>query len=79
MGLPRIDTSVVEAPIAGVAPNEIGDYKMANKLLHFGALLLALSLPVAAHAQSDLRLCPPQTHSETFPNGNGYWCVPNSW
>ena len=52
---------------------------MASKFLRFGALLFALALPVAAHAQNDLRVCPPQTHSETFPNGNGYWCVPNSW
>ena len=53
---------------------------MTSKLLRYGVLLLALSLSAAAQAQqSDLRVCPPQTHSETFPNGNGYWCVPNSW
>jgi hypothetical protein len=52
---------------------------MTSKFLRFGALLLALSLPVVAHAQGDLRVCPPQTHSESFPNGNGYWCAPNSW
>jgi len=58
---------------------------MTSKFLRYGVLLLAMSLPLAAHAQqagdsyvNDFRPCPPGTHAQTFPNGNGYWCVPNS-
>jgi hypothetical protein len=58
---------------------------MTSKFLRCGVLLFAMSLPLAAHAQqtgdsyeNNFRLCPPDTHSQTFPNGNGYWCVPNS-
>jgi hypothetical protein len=56
---------------------------MTSKFLRYGALLLALSLSVGAQAQSwgsnfdDRRPCPPGTHSQTFPNGSGYRCVPD--
>jgi hypothetical protein len=55
---------------------------MTSKLLRYGAVLLALSLSFAAQAQSDsyfsdLRQCPAGTHSESFPSGQGYRCVPN--
>jgi hypothetical protein len=55
---------------------------MTFKFLRSGVLLLAMALPLATHAKSydnNFRTCPPGTHSETFPNGNGYWCVPNHW
>jgi hypothetical protein len=53
---------------------------MAFKFLRIGVVFLALSAPAAVGAQqSDLRPCPPGTHSETYPNGNGYWCVANRW
>jgi hypothetical protein len=56
---------------------------MTSRFIKFAMLLLALSLPLGAHAQqaggshfNDLRSCPPGTQSYSFPNGNGYWCVP---
>jgi hypothetical protein len=53
---------------------------MAFKFFRIGVVFLALSAPAAVGAQqSDLRPCPPGTHSETYPNGNGYWCVGNRW
>jgi hypothetical protein len=55
---------------------------MTSKLLKFGAFFLVLSLSFAAQAQyasafNDLRVCQPGTHSETFPGGQGYRCVPD--
>jgi hypothetical protein len=54
---------------------------MTSKWLRYGALVLALCLPMGAQAQSsgsgfdDRRPCPQGTHSQTFPNGQGYRCV----
>jgi hypothetical protein len=60
---------------------------MTLKVLKYGALLLALvsplgacmsnapSTPEQAQYLSDLRLCQPGTHSESFPNQQGYRCV----
>jgi hypothetical protein len=54
---------------------------MTSKFLKYGALFLALSLSFAAQAENgyfnDLRPCQPGTHSETFPGGAGYRCVPD--
>ena len=54
---------------------------MTNRFLKCGVLLLALSLSFAAQAQggyfNDFRPCQPGWHSETFPGGSGYRCVPD--
>ncbi len=62
---------------------------MTLKVLKYGALLLGLASPLEAcmpsapstpeQAQylSDLRPCEPGTHSESFPNTQGYRCVLN--
>jgi hypothetical protein len=54
---------------------------MTNKFLKYGALFLALSLSFAAQAQggyfNDFRPCEAGWHSESFPSGAGYRCVPN--
>ena len=62
---------------------------MLRKFLKRGALLIALAAPLGAcmpndgpnamQAQfNDLRPCPPGSHSQTSPFGNGYSCIPNS-
>jgi hypothetical protein len=56
----------------------MGDFDMTSRFLRYGVLIIAMSMPLAAHA-GDFRTCPPETHAQTFPNGNGYWCVPNDW
>jgi hypothetical protein len=43
---------------------------MTGKWLRYGALLWGSSF-------NDLRQCPPDTHSQSFPNGQGYRCVPD--
>jgi hypothetical protein len=57
------------------------EISMTSKFLKYGALFLALSLSFAAQAENgyfnDLRTCQPGTHSETFPGGAGYRCVPD--
>jgi hypothetical protein len=62
---------------------------MTRKFLKCGALLIALSAPLAACMQNegsnamqaqyfnDLRPCPPDSHSQTSPYGNGYSCIAN--
>lgn len=60
---------------------------MTSRIIKYGLLLIALSLPLGACMQgapsnstqaqylSDLRPCQPGTHSESFPNTQGYRCV----
>jgi hypothetical protein len=62
---------------------------MTRKVLKYGALIISLSLPLAACMQSapsnpvqaeylsDMRPCQPGTHSESFPTQQGYRCVLN--
>jgi hypothetical protein len=66
-----------------IARVQIGGFDMTGKWLRYGAVLLALSWSAGAQAQSwgstfnDFRQCPPDTHSQSFPNGQGYRCVPD--
>lgn len=56
---------------------------MTSKVVKYIALLIALSVPLSSGAYAwgsqfnDLRSCEQGTHSQSFPNGNGYRCVPN--
>ena len=62
---------------------------MTPKFFRSGALTLALAIglagcmpnapsnPYQAQYLSDLRQCPPGTHSQSTPSGQGYRCVLN--
>jgi methionine synthase I (cobalamin-dependent) len=55
-----------------------------SKLFRCAALISVLLASATANAGmpnpgNSYQQCPVGSHAETFPNGNGFRCVPNHW
>jgi hypothetical protein len=55
-----------------------------SKLFRCAALISVLLASATANAGmpnpgNSYQQCPVGSHAETFPNGNGFRCVPNDW
>ncbi len=57
---------------------------MLIRIAKFAVVFAALLAPAGAYAEMDnpgnsYQNCPIGMHGESFPNGNGFRCVPNHW